>query len=139
MENKQKPYIYKYENQATRMEHREHPNWYFQQGYTGAEAFRACKLALMRWKKFEPDNSYLNFLIDAIGTIDVAPYLNFALALEEVIDERNAVDEDGVEIDLLPVPRDLEAVYWSHCECSDKCQWREARTQVKPYIKVTQK
>lgn len=137
METKPKPYLYKRENEATRMALREHPNWYYQQGYTGAEAFRACKIVLKRWLKFDPDNHYLKYLIDSIGTIDIAPYMNFALALEEVMDERNAVAEDGVEVDILPIPRDLDSVYWKDCTCCNQCMWGPWRQQVKPYLKYT--
>jgi hypothetical protein len=136
MENEKKPYIYAFEKEATRKELREHQNWYFQQGFTGAEAFRACKLALRRWHKEWPADDNVRFLLESIGTIDLAPYYEFALALEEVMDERNAIDErNGNEITLLPVPYGLEAIDWRDCKCCEKCIWGPDRSEIKPYIR----
>lgn len=134
MENEKKPYVYAFEKEAVRKDLREDPNWYYQQGFTGAEAFRACKLALRRWHKLAPNDDYILFLLRAIGTIDIAPYIEFALALEEVIDERNAVWEtDGEPIDVLPVPRELRNVNWRHCTCCENCIWGPDRPTIKPY------
>lgn len=140
MEENNKPYIYDYDNQSTRMETREETWWYYQQGFTGAEAFRACQLALIRWNKLQNTSekyTYLQYLYEAIDSgFDMAPVLEFSRALEEVMDERNAISKrSGEKVSLLPVSPELVAVDWQDCNCCDKCIWGKSRKEIKPFIK----
>ncbi len=128
---KQVPYIWEKEKECLREDTREAEHWYMQQGLTGAEAMRVCQLYMKRLRRHYPADHYMLYLIDSMSGGDYCLYYDFALAIEEMMDER-----DG-ETNTLMSPGWIGNVNWEDCTCCDKCQWGPQRKEIKPWIGST--
>jgi|HubBroStandDraft_3_1064219.scaffolds.fasta_scaffold346914_2 hypothetical protein len=111
-----KKYEYRPELEGTRTTRKEDEHWYMQQPMTGAEAMRACQIALKRWYNDHKGEEVL-WLWMMLGS-DPALYEDWALSVDEMLDERNA------KIKVPGIPYWLENTRFEPCACCDKCKYK---------------
>ncbi len=91
---------------------------YLKKVMTGAEAFRALQLVLLRWHYLNKDLP-LKWFYDEIDW-DGALVEDWARALEEMFDERIVYGAGA-----LPVTHGMKEAVLEPCKCCDKCKFKE--------------
>lgn len=92
---------------------------YLRRVMTGAEALRALQLVLLRWH-YITGNKYVKQLHDDIPSCDGARQNDWALAIEEMLEEREEYGEK-----LLPVALRHKGIALEPCNCCDKCRYKK--------------
>ena len=117
-------YEYSHDNVGTRTTHEKDEHWYMQQLMTGAEAMRCCEIILKRWY-MQTKNEELLWRWMYLSR-DYALYDEWALAVDEMLDERNSNADPDFTI---PTPPWLENTRLKSCKCCDKCKYKSSSAE----------
>lgn len=113
-------YEYKHELVGTRDTRKYDEDWYFQQIMTGAEAMRCSEIILKRWYN-ETQNEEILWRWMNLRS-DTALREEWALAVEEMLDERNSNADPAWTV---PTSQWVENTRFEPCKCCDKCKYKE--------------
>ncbi len=91
---------------------------YFKKVMTGAEAFRALQLVLLRWHYLNKDLPLIWFFYEI--PCDGALVEDWACALEEMLEER-LIYKSGA----LPVTMGMKEAVFQPCKCCENCKYKE--------------
>jgi hypothetical protein len=91
---------------------------YFQKVMTGAEAFRALQLVLLRWHYLNKDLPLIWFHYEI--PCDGALVEDWACALEEMLEERLVWGSGG-----LPITMGMKEAAFQTCKCCENCKYKD--------------
>ena len=92
---------------------------YFKKVMTGAEAFRALQLVLLRWHYLNKDLPLIWFFYEI--PCDGALVEDWARALEEMFEERLIYGSGA-----LPITMGMKEAVFQPCTCCDKCKYKDS-------------